>query len=162
MKIAVLSDTHGNVRPVSEALSILESLDVKTILHCGDVGGESIVQMLAPFDAHIVGGNSDEWISLEKAVKAANLDWQGEFGSFQVESVKIGFTHGHLFDRLEKEVKSGRWNLICTGHTHIEDYSIEPNGTLRLNPGAFYRVPAPGFAIVTVIGDKINIEHIHL
>ncbi|MBR6435083.1 MAG: metallophosphoesterase family protein, partial [Thermoguttaceae bacterium] len=37
MKIAVLSDTHGNVRPVSEALSILESMDVKTILHCGDV-----------------------------------------------------------------------------------------------------------------------------
>jgi putative phosphoesterase len=162
MKIAILSDTHGNVRPVSEALSILECMDVKTILHCGDVGGESIVQMLAPFDAHIVGGNTDEWISLEKAVKTANLDWQGEFGSFQAESVKIGFTHGHLYDRLSKEVNSGRWNLICTGHTHIEDYSIESNGTQRLNPGAFYRVATPGFAIVTVNGDKISVEHIHL
>ena len=162
MKIAVFSDTHGNDRPVSEALSILESMNVKTILHCGDVGGESIVRMLAPFDAHIVGGNTDEWISLEKTVKNANLDWQGEFGSFQAESVKIGFTHGHLSERLDKEIKSGRWNLICTGHTHQEEYAVEPNGTLRLNPGAFYRVHTPGFAIVSVNGNNINVEHIHL
>lgn len=162
MKIAVLSDTHGNVRPVSTALDIIERKGIKTILHCGDVGGEAIVQILAPFDAHIVGGNTDEWISLEKAVKTANLDWQGAFGSLEMESVKIGFTHGHLTQRFIDEVQSGSWNLICYGHSHQENYVIESNGTLLLNPGAFYRVPTPGFAIVTIDDAKITVEHIHI
>ena len=159
-QLAVISDTHGEFRLVSEALSIIESLKIKTILHCGDVGGENIVSQLANFDAYFVCGNTDVEPSLQRAVESSGLKYCFTFGSLAVEDVKIGFMHGHLSDLLKKEGNSGRWNLICYGHTHTQDYSILPNETLLLNPGAFARVARPSFAVVTVEGSQIRAEHI--
>ena len=56
LKVGVISDTHGLVRP--EAVAALEGSDV--ILHAGDVGGSHVLQelgQLAPVIA--VRGNVD-------------------------------------------------------------------------------------------------------
>ena len=158
-KLAVVSDTHGEFRLVSEALSIIQSLDITTILHCGDVGGDCIVSQFALFDAYFVRGNTDVEESLKREVESAGLTYCYTFGAIKVEDVQIGFTHGHSSDLFKKESDSGRWNLICYGHTHQQDYSILPNGTLLLNPGAFARVARPSFAVVTVEGEQIRVEH---
>ncbi len=160
IQIGVISDTHGEFRLVSQAVSIMESLDIQTVLHCGDVGGTEIVKLFAPFHAFFVRGNTDEAVSLERTVKQEGQTWCGAFGGIELEQVKIGFTHGDSTTLLKNEAKSGRWNLICYGHTHVQDYSIEYNGTRLLNPGAFRRVSTASFATVTVDGDKISIQHI--
>lgn len=62
MKLAILSDTHGLLRP--QVLEYLKSADV--ILHGGDINRQSIVDQLrqiAPL--YIVRGNNDK-------------DWAGE------------------------------------------------------------------------------------
>lgn len=159
IKIGVISDTHGEFRLVSRAVSMLESLEIKTVLHCGDVGGESIVKLFSPFNTHFVRGNTDESVSLERAVKGAGQSWQGVFGGIEIESVKIGVTHGDNSTLFNSELSSGRWNLICYGHTHVQTYTVETNGTLLLNPGAFARVSRASFAVVTIDGAAIRAEH---
>ncbi|MCF8024533.1 MAG: metallophosphoesterase family protein, partial [Desulfobacteraceae bacterium] len=37
MKIAVLSDTHDNIRNVRKALELIAGQHVEAIIHCGDV-----------------------------------------------------------------------------------------------------------------------------
>lgn len=57
MKIGVISDTHGLIRP--EALHALRSVDA--ILHAGDVGGAHVLEALrAVAPVTFVRGNNDD------------------------------------------------------------------------------------------------------
>ncbi|WP_313062373.1 metallophosphoesterase family protein [Pseudomonas rhodesiae] len=57
MKIGVISDTHGLLRP--EAVAALQGCE--QILHAGDIGGADIVEQLARIaPLHIVRGNNDQ------------------------------------------------------------------------------------------------------
>ena len=59
MKLAILSDTHGLLRP--EVVEQLKSADA--ILHGGDINKQSIVDELRQYaPLYIVSGNNDkEW-----------------------------------------------------------------------------------------------------
>ena len=59
MKLAILSDTHGLLRPA--VLELLRSTDA--ILHAGDINSQAIVDKLASFaPLYVVRGNNDkEW-----------------------------------------------------------------------------------------------------
>ena len=59
MKLAILSDTHGLLRP--EVAQRLQTADV--ILHAGDINKQSIVDQLREFaPLYVVRGNNDkEW-----------------------------------------------------------------------------------------------------
>ena len=57
MKIGVISDTHGLLRP--EAVAALQGCE--QILHAGDIGGADIVEQLARIaPLHVVRGNNDQ------------------------------------------------------------------------------------------------------
>ena len=59
MKLAILSDTHGLLRP--EVLEQLKTVDA--ILHGGDINKQSIVEQLEQYaPLYVVRGNNDrEW-----------------------------------------------------------------------------------------------------
>ena len=71
-RIAVLSDTHGLLRP--EVLEVLQSCDC--IFHAGDINKPEIVETLrsiAPL--YIVRGNNDkDWAALLPEHLTANID----------------------------------------------------------------------------------------
>lgn len=57
MKIAILSDTHGLLRP--EVKGMLKTADV--ILHGGDINKPEIVEELRRYaPVHVVRGNNDK------------------------------------------------------------------------------------------------------
>ncbi len=56
MKVGVISDTHGLLRP--EALAALEGCE--RIIHAGDIGSPDILDQLASIaPLHVVRGNND-------------------------------------------------------------------------------------------------------
>ncbi|WP_162874771.1 metallophosphoesterase family protein, partial [Pseudomonas viridiflava] len=56
MKIGIISDTHGLLRP--EAVTALQGCE--QIIHAGDIGSAEIVEQLkAIAPLHIVRGNND-------------------------------------------------------------------------------------------------------
>ena len=76
MKVGILSDTHGLLRP--EVLSALEGCEV--ILHGGDINRQSILDRLGQIaPVHAVRGNNDrEWaehlpVSLELSLAGARV-----------------------------------------------------------------------------------------
>ena len=121
MRIGVISDTHGLLRP--EALAELAGSD--HILHAGDVGSESILddlQQVAPVTA--IRGNID------RKGLCANLP--------ATEAVELA---GHLFylvhslADLDLDPVAAGISAVISGHSHQP--SIEwKAGILYLNPGS--------------------------
>lgn len=118
MKIAILSDTHGLLRP--QVVEYLKTADV--ILHGGDINKQSIVDELRQYaPLYIVRGNNDkEW------AKAIPHDL----------TVCLGGVTFYLVHN-KKEVPAGLTgvDVVVFGHSHKYSQQ-EKDGVLWLNPGS--------------------------
>lgn len=118
MKLAILSDTHGLLRP--EVVEHLKTADV--ILHGGDIHKSGIVDALrqiAPL--YIVRGNNDkEWAAGIPHDLTVTLD-----------NVTFYMVHN------KKEVPENLSgvNVVVFGHSH-KYVQEEKDGVLWLNPGS--------------------------
>jgi putative phosphoesterase len=121
MKVGVISDTHGLLRP--EALAALEGCE--QIIHAGDIGSPEILDQLASIaPLHVVRGNNDQ-----DAPWAENLP---DLLRFDVNGWQTLLVHD-IVDVpvvLDPGIK-----LVITGHSHKP--CIEWRGEqLYLNPGS--------------------------
>ena len=102
MRIGLISDTHGLLRP--EALAALEGADM--ILHAGDVGGADVIsglEALAPTRA--VRGNNDR--------DPFGLTLPHEL-SLELEGVGLYMVH----DRADIRGGAAGCGVAITGHSH--------------------------------------------
>jgi putative phosphoesterase len=120
-RLAVISDTHGLLRP--EALPLLKGSDL--ILHAGDIGRPEILEELAAFGpVHAVRGNNDRGPWAEAVP---------ELRSLQVEGVLIHLLHD--IGELDLQRLSPAPQVVVTGHSHRPSIR-ERDGVLYLNPGS--------------------------
>ena len=118
MKVAVISDTHGLLRP-----EVLEKImDCELILHGGDINRQDIIDSLKQIAPLIVvrGNNDKEW------AEGVPL-----FESFSIGGVKVYMTHKKK--DLPEDLSS--YDLIITGHTHKYEYKTIGDQVF-LNPGS--------------------------
>lgn len=117
-KIAILSDTHGLLRP--EVRDALE--DCEHILHAGDIADRKTyddIACIAP--ATFVRGNADK-------------DW-AEFIPKEQEIVLFGINIYVLHNKKYMQKNLSGTDIVIYGHSHkYEDY--EENGIRFLNPGS--------------------------
>ncbi len=150
MKIGVISDTHGLLRP--EALRALEG--VEAILHAGDVGDPAILEALgeiAPVTA--IQGNIDqtgpcsalpatEWVELGGAV----------------------FYLIHDGEELDLDPSAAGISVVVSGHSH-QPRVERRKGVLYLNPGSAgprrFRLPVT-VARATVDEGRVEAEIVEL
>jgi putative phosphoesterase len=155
-KLGVLSDTHGEQTGTMEAVRLFREQGVSVIIHCGDIGNEEVIEAFRGIETHFVFGNTDgEAEYLREAARRTGNRLHGWFGSLEFSGKRIFFLHGHQAVRLEEELESGNWDLVCYGHTHIPSLQLYGE-TLLLNPGAFKRVAAQTVAVVTF--PDMNVE----
>ena len=118
MKIAILSDTHGLLRP--EVLEFLKNADA--ILHAGDINRQDIVdrlRALAPL--YIVRGNNDK-------------DW-AEAIPHDLTVTLGGASFCLVHNRKEVPADLSGVDAVVFGHSHR--YTEERrDGVLWLNPGS--------------------------
>ncbi len=148
MRLGIISDTHGHVELTRPAVRMLESLEVDTVLHCGDIGSMAVVELFAQWPTHFVFGNCDERMTaFAEEIKAAGQTCHGLFGELEFDGVKVALLHSHERYRFREAISSGRYNLVCYGHTHVA--AIDQHGeTVVLNPGAIYRANPHSIAVV--------------
>lgn len=123
MKIGLISDTHGLLRP--EAVRALAG--VAQIIHAGDVGGREVVEGLrsiAPVQA--VRGNNDRDVW---AMKSLPLRL-----SLEIAGVRILVLHD-LSELGSEPETHGNHRVVVTGHSH-KPVVVERSGTLFVNPGS--------------------------
>ncbi|MCL2745322.1 MAG: YfcE family phosphodiesterase [Planctomycetaceae bacterium] len=146
--IGVISDTHGEIAAAKRAVELFRQHKVKTVIHCGDIGGAAVVECFAGLDAHFVYGNTDgQSQSIAEAVKQIGGTLHGWHGEIECCGKRIFFLHGHHSVSFENAVHSKKYDLICYGHTHFAAFELH-GGTLLLNPGAFSRTASATIAVV--------------
>jgi putative phosphoesterase len=121
MKIGVISDTHGLLRP--EAVAALDG--VQQILHAGDVGGREILEALsriAPVAA--VRGNIDR------------DRWGATLPTTEViEIAGVSMYMLHDLAQLDLKPEAAGFRVVVYGHSHRPKME-EKNGVLYFNPGS--------------------------
>jgi putative phosphoesterase len=155
-KLGVISDTHGELAVTIEAVRLFRERGVSAIIHCGDIGSEGVIEAFRGIETHFVYGNTDgEAEFLRDTARRTGNKLHGWFGSLELDGKQIFFLHGHQNARFEDETESGKWDLICYGHTHIQSLQMFRE-TMLLNPGAIKRVATPTVAIVSL--PEMNVE----
>jgi len=116
-RIAVLSDTHGLLRP--EVIEILKGCEV--ILHGGDINSPEIVdQMKSIAPLYIVRGNNDK-------------DWASEIPLY-VDINLFGFTF-YMCHKKKDIPDTVACDFVIYGHSH--KYEVDTVGnTIWINPGS--------------------------
>jgi putative phosphoesterase len=121
VKIGVISDTHGLLRPEAEQ----RLSGVAHIIHAGDIGRPEIIARLrriAPVIA--IRGNVD------------TADWAAHYPA--TRTVKLGGRSIHVlhdFNELKLDPSSCGIDVVISGHSHRPRIE-EVDGMLYLNPGS--------------------------
>jgi hypothetical protein len=121
MKIGVVSDTHGLLRPeVAPALA-----GVERILHLGDVGKPSVLKALAKIaPVTAVSGNVDREGLCGKLPETEVLLIEGRYVYML-----------HDLNTLHLDPAAGKFAAVLFGHTHVPNY-YRRKGVLYFNPGS--------------------------
>ena len=144
-RIAVLSDTHGLLRP--EVVEAIAGCDA--IIHGGDINKPEIIERLQEIaPVYVVRGNNDkEWAEFIPATL-----------TFQVEDCRFFLVHS------KKEVPKDLTGIdaVIFGHSH-KYYEQTIDGRLWLNPGSCGKRRFDQeitLAILTVDGSTLSVEKI--
>ncbi|MBS1813993.1 MAG: metallophosphoesterase family protein [Acidobacteria bacterium] len=149
MRIGVLSDTHGLLRP--EAVAALAN--VEAILHAGDVGDITILDRLNA-------------LALTTAIRG-NVDTSGPCAKLPAtEMVELGgklIYMLHAIQDLDINPAAASVSLVISGHSHRPSIE-ERNGVVYLNPGSAgpRRFSLPITLAIVEIGDQINAEIVEI
>lgn len=144
MKIAVVSDTHGNKVAMEKTLCIIEECDA--LLHLGDnVKDIKFYEKKVSMPIYSVKGNCD----------FTNSSPQDRVEEFQGK--KIFMTHGHDYNvklakmNLKYKGKEVGADIVLFGHTHMPflDYI---DGMCIMNPGSVGnpRMSKASMGIITI------------
>jgi len=182
MRIAIVSDTHGNVTNFKKVVSWLNKENIQTILHCGDIGDpESLKESLSDFKGKFLGvfGNMDKGfkILIDEYNKIPKVEVKEDIFEIEIENPpspeasagrrKIAFCH--FPDEAKKLAQSGKFDLVFYGHTHrpwdekipafAKGFGEAKNECHMINPGElagqFYK---PTFAIYDTATEKLELK----
>ena len=121
MRVGVISDTHGLMRP--QALEALQGCEA--LLHAGDIGSPQVIdalQSLAPVTC--VRGNNDVEAWAKRIPESTTIE---------IEGVRIHLLHDLNELTLEPDVE--RVSVIVSGHSHRPTVETRA-GVLYFNPGS--------------------------
>jgi putative phosphoesterase len=121
MRVGVISDTHGLVRP--EALEALAGAEL--IVHAGDVGGAEVLEALAKIaPVRAVRGNNDHgaWAS-----RLPESDFV-EVGGHTIYVI-------HDVQELDLDPAASGIAAVIAGHSHLPRNEVI-GGVLYFNPGS--------------------------
>ena len=146
MRIALVSDTHGDATAWARAMEVLGDVDL--ISHAGDVlyhgifnpitktyDPRSLVETLNAVEAPMIHarGNCDS----EVDQLALDNHILSDFAFASVDGIRILVTHGHkqTEEQLVKMARRAGVHLVHRGHTHIPQVTMV-DGVMLFNAGS--------------------------
>ena len=164
MKIAFISDIHGNYEALKSVLHKIDEMGIKSIFCAGDVAGyycqinevctelqkRNIPCVMGNHDWYLAGGGfcprsrsvMDCLLYQRKIISKNNLDWLKTF-SINMHIGDVHMVHGGWADPIDEYLKPSNeyfekieGRFFVSGHTHVQRIDRYKNGKIYCNPGS--------------------------
>ncbi len=159
MLIAVMSDSHDNIRNLRRAISIIGKEEAGMIIHCGDFTAPFMLQELeeAGIPVHGVFGNNDgdQYLLTKLSLTSLkNVVLHGLIGEVDADGFLIAFTHQGMVG--EGLASTAKYKMVCFGHSHVY-LEKKVGNTILLNPGEIMGKDGdPGFCLVDTVTGSVR------
>ncbi len=151
MKIAVLSDTHGNYPLAIKMLDRISGLDC--IIHLGDLLPDAdIIEYALDIPVIKLAGNCDSVSEAARELLLSIGDRTFFLSHGDVYRVKNGI------ERIYEKASSVKAGIVLYGHTHVP--AIQKKGeVLLVNPGSLKAAAVQqSLAILTILNREVSAE----
>jgi hypothetical protein len=157
MKIAIIADTHDNLKNLEKALNWINKAKIQLILHCGDVCNKESVDFISKKFRRPAFDKSSAWQGV-KYVKG-NGDYDLDLPDsleIEIDGKRIHFNH--YPEQAKRMALSGKYDLVFYGHTH-RPWDKLYDKCHMINPGElagqFYK---PTFAVYDTENGKLELK----
>jgi putative phosphoesterase len=156
MLIAILSDTHDKTDPLIPALARLRDRGAEHFIHCGDVGGQRVLDVLAGYPVTFIWGNNDwDVAALEEYAIKLGLTCGGRAVELTLDGKRFTVIHGDDPYLKRRIIVEQQPDYLLQGHTH--QFDDERVGRTRvINPGALYRAKPKTVALLDTATDLLE------
>jgi len=148
MKIAIISDTHDNLKRFEKAINWLNKNNIKLILHCGDISTKATINAVEEMflgEIKFVKGNADY-----------RLDSLPEKLEIEIDKKRIAVCH--FPDIAKRLAESGKFDVVFYGHTH-KPWEEKIGKCRFVNPGELAgQLFKPTFAIYDTEKDFLELK----
>jgi uncharacterized protein len=155
--LGVLSDTHDRADAAAAGIATLRAAGAEFFIHCGDVGSERILDLLAGIPCVFVWGNNDcDRKSLGRYARELGIRSGDDFAELKIGGKKIAVTHGDnpsLISHATDEANG--FDYLFIGHSHVP--ANQRIGRVRMiNPGALHRAATKTVAVIDLKTDSVR------
>jgi len=155
MIIGILSDSHDHAGPMAAAVKTLTANGAEFLIHCGDVGSESILDYLAGIPSAFVWGNTDfDRHGLQQYAENIGINCLGNIGELELGGKRFVVLHGDDAQAKQRALASQTFDYLLQGHTHIR-HDQKIGKTRCINPGALHRAKEKTVALLDTEKDSV-------
>ena len=157
MIVGILSDTHGKADAATRGIELLLAAGAEYLIHCGDVGGESVLDTLTTLPAAFVFGNNDyDHRDLAEYANAVGVRCLGTDGVIELDGKSIAVTHGDVPRLISRYTAADAGiDYLLTGHSHVP-HDRRAGRVRWINPGALYRATPKTVATLDLATDTLT------
>ena len=156
MLLGILSDTHDRIDAAAAGIAALKSAGAEYFIHCGDVGSEPVLDLLAGLPSAFVWGNNDwDRAALQRYAGELGIQCFGAFGELELDGKAIAIAHGDDERAVRRVLDGQKHDYLFVGHSHVKaDGRV---GRVRvINPGALYRAREKTVATLDTAADRLR------
>jgi putative phosphoesterase len=157
--IGILSDSHDRSQTMAAGLKLLRGAGAEFFIHCGDIGSQTCIDLLAGLKCAFVFGNTDyDRAALARYAQSIDVPCYGNYADLTLDNKRIAVVHGDDYKLKQRLLSAQEHEYLLQGHTHIR--ADERIGRTRLiNPGALHRANPKTVATLDVATDSL---HFHI
>jgi uncharacterized protein len=154
--IGILSDTHDRIDAMAAGLKILQGAGAEFYIHCGDIGSQRAIDLLAGLKCAFVFGNTDfDRVGLARYAGGIDVPCYGNYADLTLDHKRIAVLHGDDFRLKQRLLTAQEHDFLLHGHTHVR--ADERIGRTRvINPGALHRASLKTVATLDTAQDLLK------
>jgi putative phosphoesterase len=154
--IGILSDTHDRAEWMSAALHALRQAGAEFFIHCGDIGSETCIDLLAGLPCAFVFGNCDfDRAGLARYAASIDVPCYGNLADLTLAGKRIAVIHGDEPRLKQRLLTAQEHDYLCQGHTHIRA-DTHVGRTRVINPGALHRAAVKTVVTLDTDADRVT------
>ncbi len=156
MLIGILSDTHGRAQMTAAAVALLRERGAEFFVHCGDIGGEEVLDQLAGLPSVVVFGNTDwDRDDLARYAGTLGIGIGDPYAELELAGRRIAVLHGDDHALLQSLLTAQQHDYLFHGHTHVRN-DQRVGRTRVINPGALHRARRKSVATLDLATDALT------